>query len=181
MHRYVAFLRGINVGGHIAKKEMLQEAFVSLGFLNVSTFKQSGNVIFETNIAEPNEIKAKIQDKLHSTLSYEAPTFIRTIPQLQTILRLDPFKNQATEGTSFLVTFLSTAPSNFSLQLPAVIPKSTAQIIQWKDTEVFSVTHGGGEGALPNPFLEKTLKMKATTRNWHIVEEIMQKFGTAEH
>ena len=48
MTLFVAFLRGINVGGHIVKKEKLQEAFNSLGFQNVVTFKQSGNVIFET-------------------------------------------------------------------------------------------------------------------------------------
>ena len=49
MHRFVAFLRGINVGGHIVVKEKLKEAFTSLGFQNVSTYKQSGNVVFETD------------------------------------------------------------------------------------------------------------------------------------
>jgi uncharacterized protein (DUF1697 family) len=48
MLRLVAFLRGINVGGRSVKKEKLKEAFTSLGFQNVSTYKQSGNIIFET-------------------------------------------------------------------------------------------------------------------------------------
>ena len=49
MVQLVAFLRGINVGGHIVKKEKLQETFVSLGLQKVSTYKQSGNVVFESD------------------------------------------------------------------------------------------------------------------------------------
>jgi hypothetical protein len=44
-------------------------------------------------------------------------------------------------------------------------------------TEVFSVTHGGGEGALPNPYVESRLKVKATTRNMNVIKEIVEKFG----
>ena len=177
MHRFVAFLRGINVGGHIVVKEKLKEAFTSLGFQNVSTYKQSGNVIFETDLANPQEIKAKIEEKLSSILGYEVAVFVRTIPQLKSIISLDPFKDQDMEGTSFLVTFLATEPTNFPLQLPMTIPKSTAQVISAKDAEVFSVTHGGGEGALPNPFLESKLKVKATTRNLNIIREIVEKYS----
>ncbi len=176
MCRFVAFLRGINVGGHIVVKEKLKDAFTSLGFQNVSTYKQSGNVIFETDTANFQEIKGKIEDKLHSLLGYEVAVFVRTIPQLKSIIDHDPFKNQDKEGASFLVTFLTNAPANFPLQLPLTIPKSTAQVISAKGTEVFSVTHGGGEGALPNPFLESKLKMKATTRNMNIIREIVEKY-----
>ncbi len=174
---FVAFLRGINVGGHIAKKETLTSAFNSLGFQNVATYKQSGNVIFETKDTNPQEIKTKIESCLKSTLGFEVPVFLRTIPQLKEILTDDPFKNQNSEGTSFLVTFLNAPIITFPLNLPTTIPKSTAQIIALKDTEVFSVTHGGGEGALPNPFVEKVLKTKATTRNLNIIREIIEKYS----
>ena len=69
-----------------------------------------------------------------------------------------------------------TAPLEFPLKLPLTIPKSTAQIISVKGNEVFSVTHGGGEGGLPNPFLESKLKLKATTRNMNTIAEIVEKF-----
>ena len=177
MRCFVAFLRGINVGGHTVVKEKLKEAFTSLGFQNVSTYKQSGNVIFETDMADPQEIKAKIEGKLRNLLGYEVAVFVRTIPQLKSVVELDPFKGQTTEGTSFLVTFLPTAFSTFPLKLPLTIPKSTAQVISAEGTEVFSVTHGGGEGALPNPFLESKLKVKATTRNMNIIREIVEKYS----
>jgi uncharacterized protein (DUF1697 family) len=177
MRSFVVFLRGINVGGHIVVKEKLKEAFTSLGFQDVSTYKQSGNVIFETELANPLDIKAKIETKLLSLLGYEVATFVRTIPQLKSIIDLETFKNQGKEGTSFLVTFLANAPSTFPLQLPLTIPKSTARIISAKGKEVFSVTHGGGDGALPNPFLESKLKMKATTRNMNIIREIVEEYA----
>ena len=175
--RLVAFLRGINVGGHIVKKEKLQEAFTSLGFQNVSTFRQSGNVVFETNKANVAEIELEIEKKLYVTLNYEVKVLIRSVPQLKSILEFKPFKNQEKEGSSFLVTLLPNSPANFPLSLPYTIPKSTAQIIAVKGKEVYSVTHGGGEGALPNPFLESKLKTKTTTRNVNVIQELLERYG----
>jgi uncharacterized protein (DUF1697 family) len=177
MFVFVAFLRGINVGGRVVKKETLKEAFTSLGYQNVVTYKQSGNVIFETDIVNPQEVSTKIEEKLRNTLGYEVAVFVRTIPQLKTIINLNLFKGQEKEGNSFLVTFLSIQPTSFPLQLPLTIPKSTAQVISAKGIEVFSVTHGGGEGALPNPFLESKMKVKVTTRNMNIIKEIIEKYG----
>ena len=163
MARFVVFLRAINVGGHTVAKAKLQEAFICLGYQNVSTFKQSGNVILETDEADPNEIKRKVEKKLRDLLGYDVAAFVRTIPQLKAIVNLEPFNGYNKEGASFLVTFLADAPSEFPLKLPLTIPKSTAQIISAKGSEVFSVTHGGGEGGLPNPFLE----VKAKTEGNH--------------
>ena len=97
--------------------------------------------------------------------------------QLRNMIDFEPFKGQNPEGSSFLVTLLPKALSTFPLQLPMTIPKSTAQLISTKDTEVFSVTHGGGEGALPNQFIESKLKAKTTTRNLNIIREIIEKYG----
>jgi uncharacterized protein (DUF1697 family) len=176
MEHLVAFIRGINVGGRIVVKEKLKEAFTSMGFQDVSTFKQSGNVIFKTEIVQPKEIEDKIKGKLSEMLGYEVSVFIRSLQQLTSIIEHDAFKGQEKEGTSFLITFFSTLPTNFSLNLPLTIPKSTAQVISMKGTEAFSVTHGGGEGALPNPFLESKLKVKATTRNINTIIEIVEKY-----
>ena len=104
--------------------------------------------------------------------------FVRTFPQLKSIIEQNAFKGQEKEVTSFLVTFLTVAPVNFPLHLPLTIPKSTAQVISTNGTEVFSVTHGGGEGALPNPFLESKLKVKATTRNINTIREIVEKYDS---
>ncbi|MGA3060316.1 MAG: DUF1697 domain-containing protein [Candidatus Bathyarchaeia archaeon] len=176
MARFVVFLRAINVGGHSVAKAKLQEAFVSLGYQNVLTYKQSGNVIFETDEADPSEIKRKVEKTLCKVLGYDVAAFVRTLPQLKAIANGEPFSGYDKEGASFLVTFLAEAPLEFPFKVPLTIPKSTAQIISVKGNEVFSVTHGGGEGGLPNPFLEAKLKLKTTTRNMNTIAEILQKF-----
>ncbi len=177
MSRFVAFLRGINVGGRSVKKDKLQQAFISLGFQNVSTFKQSGNVIFESDSGNVEEITKKIETKLQGELGYDVAVFIRTFAQLKATIESSPFKGQNKDGTSLLITFLSNAPEKFPLPLPVTIPKSTAQVISASGREVFSLTHGGGEGALPNPFVESKLKVKATTRNVNTIGEIVKKFS----
>ena len=176
MVQLVAFLRGINVGGHIVKKEKLQETFVSLGLQKVSTYKQSGNVVFESDKDSIAKIKTEIEKRLYQMLGYEVAVFIRSFPQLKCILEAKPFKDQESEGSSFLVTFLSRRSSDFPLTLPCTIPKSNAQIISKSNTEVYSVTHGGGEGALPNTFLESKLKTKTTTRNFKVILELVQRY-----
>jgi len=176
MARFVVFLRVINVGGHTVTKAKLQEAFIFLGYQNVSTYKQSGNVILETDEVNPKEIERKVENKLCELLGYDVAAFVRTIPQLKAMVNLEAFNGYYKEGASFLVTFLADAPLEFPLKLPLTIPKSTAQIISVNGNEVFSVTHGGGEGGLPNPFLEAKLKLKATTRNMNVIAEIVEKF-----
>ncbi len=175
MNRYVAFLRGINVGGHKVLNVTLKEAFVSLGFKNIVLYKQSGNIIFETDKTSTQEISTIIENKLHTALGYEVRTFIRSMNELTDIIKSEPFKNQSEENSSFLITFLQSSLSELPLKLPLTIPNSTAQIILARGKEVFSVTHGGGEGALPNPFLESKLKTKATTRNINVIKALIEK------
>jgi uncharacterized protein (DUF1697 family) len=177
MPRLVAFLRGINVGGRTAVKEKLQGAFISLGFQSVSTYRQSGNIIFETSATNMVDLKTRIEEELRVTLGYDVTVIIRTILQLKEIIDLKPYEGQDREGASFLVTMLTSMPSEFPLLLPLTVPKSNAQVISAKGLEVFSITHGGGEGGMPNRFLESKLKVKATTRNIRVIEKIVEKYG----
>jgi uncharacterized protein (DUF1697 family) len=177
MTKYVAFLRGVNVGGHnIINKNRLLEVFAPLGYRNVAVFKQSGNVIFDSDKLA-TEVAEAIQKKLHSALGREIVVFLRTLQQLREILTNNPFPEATVDASSFMVTFLSAAPTTVP-DVPLRIPKSTAEVLQINGTEGFSVTHGGGEGALPNPFLEKTLKVQATTRNLNTIREIVDTYGS---
>ncbi len=176
MTRYVAFLRGINVGGHnIIKKETLQEAFTALGFKAVATFKQSGNVVFETDMQDPEAIRGAIQLKLSQLLSGNIGVFTRTVPQLEEILKNSPFKNAAEEGASYWVTFMFEKQPSSSA--PITIPKSTAEITLIRGFEAYSVTRGHGDGGKPNPYIESEFKTQATTRNLNIIREITEVYS----
>src|SRR5688500_10294347 len=111
MTRYVAFLRGINVGGHTVKMDALKQAFEALGFENVSTFIASGNVIFETSAKNAAALETKIEKALHKDLGYEAATFLRTEAEIARIAEHDAFpEEQSKEGDTRYVTFLRDAP-----------------------------------------------------------------------
>jgi uncharacterized protein (DUF1697 family) len=174
--RYVAFLRGINVGGRSVKKEQLHETFSLLGFSSVSTFRQSGNVVFESSRTDAQKLIPQIEAALKTALGYDVEVFIRSISQIKALVDMDVFRGESLEDSSFLVTFLKTA-QKFPLSLPVVIPKSNAQVIKADDREIYSITHGGGEGALPNPFVEAKLKVKTTTRNLNVLVGILEKFS----
>jgi uncharacterized protein (DUF1697 family) len=175
MTRVVAFLRAINVGGHVVKKERLVEAFESLGFKGVASYKQAGNVIFEAGGSDLEGARVKIEKKLRDALGYDVEVFIRSIPDLRRLVEKEP---RGKAGVmSCLVTFLPGSTPSPLPRLPLVIPKSTAEVVSSAGNEVFSLTHVMGEGGLPNQFLESKLKAKMTTGNMNVVREIVEKFG----
>ncbi|HVZ39515.1 MAG TPA: DUF1697 domain-containing protein [Candidatus Kapabacteria bacterium] len=91
MPRYIAFLRAINVGGHVVKMDQLKRLFEELGFQNVETFIASGNVIFETSAPNAGALERKIESHLRSALGYEVATFVRSAPELAAVAGYRPF------------------------------------------------------------------------------------------
>jgi uncharacterized protein (DUF1697 family) len=88
--RHIAFLRAINVGGHIVKMDRLREIFTSMGLGNVETFIQSGNVVFESG-KKPEDLEATIETRLAKVLGYPVATFIRTPAELREIVKCAPY------------------------------------------------------------------------------------------
>ncbi len=85
--KYVALLRGINVGGNnIIKMEDLKRVFITCGFTKVATLIQSGNVIFESGIQDSLQITEKIEQSLSKAFSYSSTVIIRSQKELKKIL-----------------------------------------------------------------------------------------------
>ena len=78
MPRYIALLRGINVGGHRVKMDRLRGLFEARGFEDVATFIASGNVIFSSDSVDAASLGRDIEEHLENELGYEVATFIRT-------------------------------------------------------------------------------------------------------
>lgn len=92
MARYVAFLRGINVGGHRISSPELRAHFVDMGFREVATFRASGNVVFDVEgDAEADALTLRIEEALVAALGYEVPTFLRTADETRAISGYEPF------------------------------------------------------------------------------------------
>src|SRR5881296_3765410 len=112
MIRYVAFLRGINVGGKkLIKMEDLRRMFESLGFKNVKTFIQSGNVIFDAPETNRQTLTRKIEKQLVKAFGHEVTVAMQTVDELKDILRRNPFKKiEPSADQVMFVAFLAEEP-----------------------------------------------------------------------
>ncbi|HVF20836.1 MAG TPA: DUF1697 domain-containing protein [Mycobacteriales bacterium] len=159
MKRYVALLRGINVGGH-AKVAMadLRTVFESLGFDDVATYIQSGNVVFGS--AAPVDVRA-VEQRIADDLGVTPDVLLRTAEEIDAVVRGNPFAD--TDGLH--VTFLADTPTG-TVEAPAGQPDELAVV--GREAYV-RCPDGYGRTKLNNTFLEKRLGVPATTRNWKTV------------
>jgi len=116
VERHVAFLRGMNLGGHRIKNEELRRQFEVLGFAGVSCFRASGNVIFESEEGDEDVLTRRIESGLGETLGYEVPVFLRSAAELRKIAAREPFDAAlvAASKGKLQVAFLATAPKGAS-------------------------------------------------------------------
>lgn len=112
MERYVAFLAGMNVGGHRVTNDALRALFEELDLDDVGTFLASGNVVFSAPPAEPQTLAEQIAGHLGSALGYSVPAFVRTAPQVRAIAAYQPFPEEAIAASrgKLQVSLLAAAP-----------------------------------------------------------------------
>jgi uncharacterized protein (DUF1697 family) len=92
MERYVAFLRGMNLGNRRIKNEELRAEFEALSFDDIATFRASGNVIFGSGGGESEAALTKrIEAGLGEALGYEVPVFLRSCTEVVAIAAREPF------------------------------------------------------------------------------------------
>jgi uncharacterized protein (DUF1697 family) len=91
MSRYVAFLRGINVGGRRATSDQLRSCLIELGFEDVATFRASGNVIFDGAPDHEARLAARVEQAMLASLGYEVPVFLRSASEVRAIAQYEPF------------------------------------------------------------------------------------------
>ena len=177
MNRYIAFLRGINVGGNnIIKMADLTGMFESAGLSNVRTYIQSGNVLFESMEKNPEKLRESLENHLEGILGKRITVILRRHEEIETIIAMDPFKGQewGTE-TKYYVCFLDRKPV-IDISLPFKNEKEGLVLIQITDKDAFLVSlpikdHFG----FPNPYIEKEFKVLSTARNWTTVTKIVSR------
>lgn len=171
--KYVAFLRAINVGGNaIIKMADLKKMFEAAGLEYVQTYIQSGNVIFESEEGADSLAK-QIERQLEKAARYKIEVFVRTMREVQSIAEKSPFG--AKGGEMVYVTFLNTKPSKQGQQA-LLSHKSDADAFAFKGREVYSLRRDREKSVFSNNFLEKILKMPATSRNLTTITKIVEKY-----
>jgi len=178
--KYVALLRGINVGGHkIIPMAKLKSVFESDGFKNVSTFIQSGNVLFES-ASTASALRTKIEKLLLASFGFEVTTMIRSAQEMKSVVARNPFVSKHREGkTKFYVAFLERKPST-SEQNALLATQVKGLVFRFGTCEVYillDATFSGNNSPFANTKLEKSLQQSATTRNWattNTLNELLQ-------
>jgi uncharacterized protein (DUF1697 family) len=98
--RYVAFLRGMNVGGHRASKDELIAMFAEAGFDEAKTFRTSGNVIFDAPDGDDRQdLCARLEGGLERSLGYAVPIFLRDAAETRAIAAVEPFPAKQVEAS----------------------------------------------------------------------------------
>jgi len=105
MPRYIAFLRGMNLGNRRLPMSRLKSLVEELGFDDVATFIASGNVLFSSTAADVERLEARIATHLETSLGYPVDTFIRAAEQVAAIARSKPFPEDGRPGITIHVGF----------------------------------------------------------------------------
>ncbi len=178
MTRCVAFLRGINVGGHrLIPMETLQQLFASMGFDNVKTYIQSGNVIFGTGENVDHFLEQRIEKALQQALGYEVPVLLRTVAAVEEIVRHNPFEAELTaEKAKLYVAFLAKEPAKQAREALLVF-NGEQEKYHCRDHEVYCLLYKD----VNNPrqrfaldTIEKILKVSVTVRNWATANKVLK-------
>jgi uncharacterized protein (DUF1697 family) len=175
MPRFIALLRGINVGGHRVSMSDLKATFEALGFSKVETFIASGNVIFETPETDTAALEGQIEAHLNVALGYEVATFLRTPEALQKALRDSPFIASGTG--SLYITFLKATLSEAHQSALSLLPTKT-DAFGFASCEIYrlfsgKLTDSDVSDATYNRLLRGVL---GTTRNVTTVQKLAEKY-----
>lgn len=172
MPKYIAFLRAINVGGRTVKMDVLKEYIAMPGFEQISTYIQSGNVIFEHKSKDVKKLEGAIAIQLKEKLGFEVVTIIKTPAQLTTLIDNCPFEHVA-EDMALHVSFLSAVPAAEDVAALMAFQSANEQFRQVGDAIYILLKKGAyADSKFSNAFLEKKLKVAATTRNWATVNKM---------
>jgi len=180
MQKYVALLRGINVGGN-KKVPMaeLKKVLEKSGLINVKTLLASGNVVFSQRDGFPEsnsnilQLQTLIPSIIEKEFGFPVPALLRTHKEIEKIIELNPFKEiKVTPQIRLYVTFLSENSKDKS-SITYISPDKSFKIISSFDRTVFSVL----DLSISNTpeamnMLEKIYGKNITTRNWNTILKI---------
>jgi uncharacterized protein (DUF1697 family) len=172
MSKFIAMLRGVNVGGNILKMDRLREICEKIGFKNTQTYVQSGNIVFDCTKSAPT-ICSLLEKRLKGETRLPVPIIVRTPAELKKIITGNPFlKEKGIDLTRLYVTFLAEqAGKDAETKLAGL--KCGADRYRVVGGEVYlhcPVSYG--ESKLSNNSLQKALGITATTRNWNTVNKL---------
>lgn len=178
MTTHLALLRGINVSGHnMIKMEALKTTLEAIGFQNVQTYIQSGNVFVDTEEENALKVGFLIRQEIFKVFGHEVPVVVIGKDDLAICFRNNPFlKEKDIDTKKLYVAFVSTTLKSESI--------NDLKISQFKPDEAsidgsriyIKYAVGAGKTRFDQKYIEKKLNVTATIRNWNTVTQLLTLF-----
>ena len=172
----ISMLRGVNVGGHHKiKMDALRAVYASLKCEDVSTYVQSGNVIFRTKEKNSAQFAKKIQDAIEREFGFRPEIILRTYDEMKTALAANPFAGRRdVEPGKLLITFLAGEPGpGAAAALAGLRPHKEELHLKGRELYIY-FPDGAGKSKLPWSSVEKFLKVTGTARNLNSVTKMLE-------
>jgi uncharacterized protein (DUF1697 family) len=173
--RYVALLRSVNVAGHgrLAMDE-LRASFEALGYTGVTTYIQTGNVLFSTASRSEPALAAAIEQRLAEDFGDSPAVLLRSVAELRRVGASSPYAKAGADKARHHVTFLATLPSQAALDALQLPPSGRDELVV-DGKEVYVHTPDGyADTKYTGTFLERRLGVVSTTRNWNTVSKLCE-------
>ena len=178
MTTHLALLRGINVSGHsMIKMAALKTTLEAIGFQNVQTYIESGNVFVDTEEENPAAVGFKIKQEIFKAFGHEVPVVVIGSADLEACFKNNPFlKEKDIDTKKLYVAFISTTLQSTSM--------NDLKISQFKPDEAsidgnkifIKYAVGAGKTRFDQKYIEKKLNVTATIRNWNTVTQLLKMF-----
>ncbi len=175
MQNYIAILRGINVSGQkIIKMAELRDHLASLGFSNLVTYIQSGNIVFRSEAKENAVLEEMIHQNIKENYAFDVPVIVRSQKEWQAVVDRFPFNLEDYDIKRIGVVYLKSSPAQIPTEEINTY-KATSDKIVYEEKEIYLyVSDGFGSSKLTNNVFERKLKMPSTTRNWKTTLKLLE-------
>lgn len=175
MPTLACLLRGINVGGNkIVKMALWKQLYEELGFTNVRTLLQSGNLLFDTAINEPRDaLQARLEAAFAARFSFTADHILRDAAQVQAAIAGNPFPDAAADTPNhLLVFFLSKAPDAAGAAKLSALDTGPDRLHLSGDLLYMHFINGAGKAATDPVKLLRLAGVTGTSRNWTTLNKL---------
>jgi len=178
MERYVAFLRGMNLGNRRIKNPELVAHFEAMGLEDVATFRASGNVVFVDPAGEAeSKLQKRLEKELDERLGYDVAVFLRSAKEVAAIAAREPFDAKAIKASKGKpqVVLLGRKPSaKAKVAVEALCPEGDLMVVEDRELH-WLPTVGLSETEVDTKALDEALG-KGTTRTAGTIEQIAAKY-----
>jgi uncharacterized protein (DUF1697 family) len=173
--RHVALLRGINVGGkNMLPMKMLAEIFATTGCTDITTYIQSGNVVFCAGNKIAKELGGVITKQVEKQFGLKVPVVMRSAAELDAVIRGNPFLKAGAADEALHVLFLADLPgADLVAGLDPARSTPDEYVVVGRDIYAKLVT-GAAKTKLTNAYFDSKLKTVSTMRNWRTVLKLAE-------